>query len=134
MNYADVSSLIKKHEGLRLKPYKCSAGRVTVGYGRNLDDVGINLTEAEMMLENDIRRTTVELTKFSWCYSLNAVRRAALVDMLYNLGMPRFMGFKKMLAALDAGDYEETAVQMLDSKWATQVGSRATELAEMVRQ
>lgn len=133
MNYADVSSLIKKHEGLRLKPYKCSAGRVTVGYGRNLDDVGINLTEAEMMLENDIRRTTVELTKFSWYYSLNAVRRAALVDMLYNLGMPRFMGFKKMLAALDAGDYEETAVQMLDSKWATQVGSRATELAEMIR-
>lgn len=133
MKYADVSSLIKKHEGLRLKPYKCSAGRVTVGYGRNLDDVGINLTEAEMMLENDIRRTTLELMTFSWYSSLDAVRRAALVDMLYNLGMPRFMGFKKMLAALDAGDYEETAVQMLDSKWATQVGSRATELAEMIR-
>lgn len=133
MKYADVTSLIKKHEGLRLKPYKCSAGRVTVGYGRNLDDVGINLTEAEMMLENDIRRTTLELMTFSWYSSLDAVRRAALVDMLYNLGMPRFMGFKKMLAALDTGDYEETAVQMLDSKWATQVGSRATELAEMIR-
>lgn len=134
MNYVDVSSLIKKHEGLRLKPYRCSTGKLTVGYGRNLDDAGINLAEAEMMLENDIRRTTLELMTFSWYSSLDAVRRAALVDMLYNLGLPSFMGFEKMLAALDVGDYVGAAVQMLDSKWATQVGSRATELADMVRQ
>lgn len=134
MNYVNVSSLIKKHEGLRLKPYRCSTGKLTVGYGRNLDDAGINLAEAEMMLENDIRRTTLELMTFSWYSSLDAVRRAALVDMLYNLGLPSFMGFEKMLAALDVGDYVGAAVQMLDSKWATQVGSRATELADMVRQ
>ena len=42
------------HEGLRLKPYKCTSGALTIGYGRNLDARGITEAEAEMMLSHDI--------------------------------------------------------------------------------
>jgi len=55
-----------------------------------------------------------------------------LLNMMFNMGMTRLAGFKKMLAALDAGDYAEMAVQMMDSKWATQVGPRSTRLRDRV--
>lgn len=125
--------MIKRHEGFRRFPYRCTAGKLTIGYGRNLEDVGISEDEAEMLLLNDVERCWEQLSQFDWFHDLNEARQWALVDMLYNLGFSRFMGFKKMLAALERRDYESAAAEMLDSKWARQVGNRAIELAEIMR-
>lgn len=124
--------LIKKHEGLRLKPYKCSAGKLTIGYGRNLDDNGISASEAEALLFNDMQRCYAECVKFSFWNKLNEARQSVLLDMCYNLGINRMKKFKKMLSALEIGAYHRAAKEMLDSTWAKQVKGRATELSQIM--
>lgn len=128
-----AAELIKKHEGLRLKPYKCTAGKTSIGFGRNLEDNGISQYEAEQMLFNDIQRCYTELVKLSCWNKLNEARKAVLLDMCYNIGITRLKTFKKMLAALEVGAYNRAAKEMLDSKWAFQVKTRATELAEIMK-
>ncbi len=126
--------LLITHEGLRLKPYRDTVGKLTIGVGRNLDDVGITEEEALYLLKNDIRRTINFLSAvLPFWYRLSETRKIALIDMCFNLGGRRFMGFRKMRRALEEGDYERAAEEMLDSKWAGQVGRRAEELAEMMR-
>ena len=128
-----VAQLIKKHEGLRLKPYRCPAGKLTIGYGRNLDDSGISPSEAEALLYNDIQTCYAACVKFGFWNRLNAARQAVLLDMCFNLGISRLKQFKKMLAALTRGNYENAAKEMLDSAWARQVKTRAQELAEIMK-
>jgi len=123
---------LKRHEGLRLKPYLCSEGKITIGFGRNLEDMGISEKEAEMLLMSDIERCYGELDVFSWFHDLDQVRQEAMVNMLFNLGLPTFLEFKRTLKFMAEGAYSQAAVEMLDSKWANQVGDRAKELAYMV--
>ena len=125
-------NLLKKHEGLRLKPYKCTAGKLSIGYGRNLEDVGISEVEAMVMLRHDIEQCYQELDIFSWFTDLDQVRQEAMVNMLYNLGLPTFLEFKKTLKYMAEGAYSQAAEEMLRSKWADQVGDRAKEIAYMV--
>ena len=133
MNISPVSELIKKHEGLRLKPYKCTAGKLTIGYGRNIEDNGITESEAEMLLNNDIQNCYSECSKLTCWNKLNEARQAVLVDMCFNLGISRLKGFKKMLAALEVGAYYRASAEMLDSKWAKDVKTRATKLAAIIK-
>ena len=125
---------LKRHEGLRLKPYRCTADKLTIGYGRNLDEVGISLEEAEMLLLDDVKHI-VQLApiSFPWYDGLSDNRKAVLCNMMFNLGISRLMKFKKMLLALEEGNFDEASFQMLDSRWARQVGKRATELAHLMR-
>lgn len=125
-------AMLQRHEGLRLKPYKCTAGKVSIGYGRNLDDMGISEVEAMVLLRHDIERCYDELNVFSWFADLDQVRQEALVDMLFNLGLPTFLEFKKTLKFVAEGKYSQAAEEMLRSKWADQVGDRAKELAYMM--
>ena len=125
-------AMLQRHEGLRLKPYKCTAGKVSIGYGRNLDDMGISEVEAMILLRHDIERCYDELNVFSWFADLDQVRQEALVDMLFNLGLPTFLEFKKTLKYVAEGKYSQAAEEMLRSKWADQVGDRAKELAYMM--
>lgn len=129
--YYPMIEMIKQHEGLRLKPYKCTAGKVTIGYGRNLEDVGIREREADLLLENDIKDSMSYVNSYN--FHANGFRKAALVDMMYNLGPTRFAGFKKMIAAINECDFDRAADEMLDSKWSKQVGARAVRLAEIMR-
>ena len=123
------------HEDLRLKPYRCSAGKLSIGVGRNLDDNGITRAEAMMMLRNDLTRTRFGLEKvIPGFLGLSRRRRMALIDMCFNLGLPRFLQFKQMLAAVVAGDFNLAAEEMLSSVWAKQVGQRARTLATMMRE
>lgn len=126
-------SLTKPSEGLRLKPYRCTAGKLTIGYGRNLEDVGISEQEAEYLLDQDMQRVQQEALAFPFFEALNDYRKAVILDMLFNLGLSRFKRFKQTLLALERHDYQEAANQMLDSKWAIQVGIRADRLAEIMR-
>lgn len=125
---------IKRHEGLRLKPYRCTSGKLTIGYGRNLEDNGISVAEADSLLNEDIKRCEAECQKaLPWFTRLNSTRQGVIVELDFNLGLTRLLGFKKMLAACEQGNYEQAAREMLDSLWARQVGQRAVTLAELMK-
>ena len=121
------------HEGLKLKPYRCTAGKLTIGVGRNLDDKGITCDEAMMLLRNDIEEITGQLERHSWYVALGPVRRKVLIDMAFNLGMGGLLGFQKMIEALERGDYERAADEMVNSRWYGQVGERGRRLEAMMR-
>ena len=129
-----VDDLVRD-EGLELKPYTDTVGKLTIGIGRNLTDRGISEEEARYLLRNDIKIVQYELrqAKGPWLYDLPDDVRRALLNMAFNMGVPRLMNFKKMWAALEVGDYEEAAAQALDSVWANQVGARAIRIAELIR-
>ncbi|MFA5628138.1 MAG: glycoside hydrolase family protein [Thiohalomonadaceae bacterium] len=133
MNYTLTEQLIR-HEGLRLKPYRCPAGKLTIGIGRNLEDRGITEEEARYLLQNDINSVILALQKAipEIFRNISYNRQSVLVNMGFNLGVQGLLGFKKMLAALANCNFELAAKEMLDSKWARQVGKRATELADMM--
>ena len=128
--------MLKRHEGVETHAYECSAGKITVGVGRNIDqDGGIGLTEDEIdyLLQNDIERVMLELvSEYDWFNDLDDVRRDAMIDIAFNLGQTRLRLFKRALAAMEAGKYKDAATEFLDSKWAKQVGGRALELSDMI--
>ena len=135
MNYdrEKLIDLIIYHEGLELKPYRCTAGHLTIGIGRNLDDRGITEDEARFLCQNDVDIVEQELTrKFPFIVGFGDVRTRVLLDMAFNLGVPRLSAFSNMWGALEEGDYKQAAVEMLDSRWARQVGRRATNLSQMM--
>lgn len=134
MNWERLKEDVKRHEGFRSKPYQDTVGKSTIGYGRNLDDVGINEIEAGTLLKNDLERSMADVRFiFPTFDKLNDVRQEVLVNMTFNMGRNRLSGFRKMRLALSEEDHAEAAVQMLDSKWAKQVGARARELAARMR-
>lgn len=131
-----TAKYIKANEGLRLKPYKCTANKLTIGYGRNLEDVGITVEEAEFMLETDIARVVEDLDGifgFRLFCTLSSSRQRALTDMMFNLGRTRFKKFKKMIRAIKAGDFKQAAKELLDSRYAKQVSRRAHTNADLLR-
>lgn len=129
-----LRALLIKHEGLRLKPYRDSVGKLTIGVGRNIEDVGVSQIEALIMLNNDIHRIQREaVDKFAWFQSIGSVRQDVILSMVFNMGMGRLLGFSRMLRYVAAQDYLRAADEMLASEWATQVGLRAQELAQMMR-
>ena len=128
-----LTEMLVDHEGMRRKPYRCTAGKLTIGVGRNLDDRGISPDEAMYMLANDIKDARRELSAaFLWFDKLDEVRQAVLIDMCVNLGLSRLQGFRNTLALIGVGKYEAAAQEMLNSKWAEQVGRRAQRLSRMM--
>ena len=133
-----LKKLTKEFEGCRLKPYKCPAGKLTIGYGRNLDDVGISQAEADMMFERDFAKAEADVRDICKEFGINVddlieQRFYVLTDMCFNLGKGGLKKFKGMLTALKNGLYDDAANAMLDSLWAKQVGNRATKLAVLMR-
>ncbi len=125
---------IKKHEGKELFLYRDTVGKWTIGHGRNLTDNGITDAEALMMLQHDVGVAETELDRaLPWATSLDWVRYNVLVEMSFNLGISRLLRFRKTLAYLRAGQYGSTATEMLDSRWARQVGNRAVTLSKQMR-
>ena len=129
-----IKEQLVRHEGLRLKPYRCTAGKLTIGYGRNLDDCGISQKEAYILLENDIQDCDQSLIdEIPEIYNaLDEVRKSVLLNMCFNLGISGLLEFNNTLTFIAAGDWERAANGMLASKWAKQVGKRAIELSEMM--
>ena len=133
MGYDDAIEMIKRHEGFRDEVYLDSEGIPTGGWGHAFIegseipfDVSLKLFSHDFKnVLNDYKRLNLNLE--------DSIREAVILDMLFNLGLPRFLGFKKMLSALRGGDYEKAAEEMLDSKWARQVKSRAKELARLMK-
>jgi lysozyme len=149
MREAIAEDLIRD-EGLVLHRYICPTGYPTIGVGRNLDSPGISEAEAEvigtqnpekiteqqaqLLLKNDISRVEDELLLgFPWSRSLNKARYMAIVNMVFQLGITRFRRFRKTIAHLEAGRWEEAADEMLDSLWARQTPARAGRQSERIR-
>jgi lysozyme len=126
--------LIIRHEGRRTHPYRCSAGRVTIGVGRNLTDRGLSPDEIDLLLANDIAvARKICCVQFGAAFArATPLRQMALMSMAFNLGAPRLGGFGRMRAAILAQDWPQAAREAADSRWAAQVGSRADEIAKML--
>ena len=120
------------HEGLRLKAYRDSVGILTIGIGRNLEDRGITEAEARYLLDNDINACINDLLTFAWFPDLDPVRQRVFVDLCFNLGVKRLREFTKMLDAAARQDWPLAARELLDSRYAEQVGQRAQTLAAML--
>jgi len=142
-----LTALLFVHEGYRARPYRCTAGKRTIGIGRNLDDKGISTDElvqifeqdglsmkaALILLHNDVEEVMFYLRKnLPYYYQLSSVRQAVLIDMGINLGVKGLMKFVHFLDSVEQGSYEQAAKQMLQSKWARQVGQRAIRLSRMM--
>ena len=133
MNRDLIIQELKRDEGVELKIYQDTEGIWTVGIGRNLQDVGVSMEEAEYMLSNDIDVAVSELQRtFDWFEGLSDARQRVCVNMCFNLGLSRLLGFKKFLAAMEIGDWETAGTEMLDSKWSTQVGDRSIRLRDLL--
>jgi len=129
----NLKKMLIRHEGKRLKPYVDTVGKITIGVGRNLEDVGISDVEADVLLVNDIiSAKTDAASNFDWYQDLDDVRQDVITMMIFNLGINRFKGFTKMLRAVEDARYELAALEMMDSLWARQVGNRAVELSNMM--
>ena len=125
---------LKIHEGMKLKPYKCTAGKLTIGIGRNLEDVGISEDEANMLLRHDIHEATSQLlNSFPWMAEFNDARISAMINFTFNVGIGTVKKFKNTLSCMQSGEWDKAADEMMDSRWARQVGNRAIEVTEQIR-
>jgi len=119
---------IKRHEGFSSAPYRC-----TSGYGHFMGQgCKISKRVAKLILEEDIHQAQFEVISLGIDF-LTKNRREVLVEMVFNLGLTKLLGFKKMFLAMDLRDYNTVADEMLDSLWARQVKNRAVELADIMR-
>lgn len=115
-----------RDEGIRLKPYKCPAGKLTIGVGRNIEDIGITTPEAMMLLDNDIERVFQELDKsLPWWRSRPDHVQRGMANAAFQLGLSKLLEFRRMLAALQAGDYLGAQREGRDSAWYKQTPARA---------
>ena len=131
----NILELRRKEEDLRLKPYRCTAGKLTIGIGRNLDDKGITKEEAEYLCRNDIANAeAVAIKTFGgrdWS-SWEEPRRAAILSMIFQLGEGGFKSFKATIQCLTEHRWADAAANMLKSKWAAQTPARVNRAAAMV--
>lgn len=128
----DNQSLIKKHEGLRLKMYKDSRGIETIGYGFNLRANSISPDLAQQLLDLELNPLVEYFEQQDWYQALSPARQAVVLDMSYNMGLETFLSFHQFLAFLKAGDWENAAKDILGTLWAKEVGNRATEDSQII--
>jgi len=136
MDFDKLKKELIRDEGLKLKPYRCTAGKLTIGIGRNLDDKGISEAEALVLLENDISECVEDCKAIfgtEW-YKFSDARKRVFVNMRFNLGGGTFMTFKSMINHAKRHEYEMVAYHMIHSRWRNQVGERAQRLIRMMRE
>ena len=137
ISLTEILNSLKIEEGFRGRAYRCSAGHLTIGYGRNIDESGLGVTEQEAsyLLKNDVVRTVEELQRrYIWFDSIPKKQREVLVELCFQLGLSRLSQFKKMLQNFEEGNYYAAADELLDSKFAReQVPARADRLANKLR-
>ena len=145
----EICQRLARHEGIRLSPYRCSKGKLTIGIGRNLEANplskeelkivgdwrhGITKQAAFYLLRNDICHTEKELRRrIAFWEQLDDERQYALLDMAFNLGAEGLCKFKKMLGFLWMGDYKQAAAECLNSQYAKDTGRRSRCIAATIR-
>ena len=134
LHMTDLEREVASDEGFMPIPYRCTSGKLSIGYGTNIQD-GITQDEALLLMRHRLGKVVSALeSRLPFWAKLTDDRRRVLANMGYQLGIAGLMGFKRMLAALERGDYEAAAREMLDSKWARQDSpGRARRLAERMQ-
>ena len=134
MNYTKLREVLTDHEGLKYKPYKCTAGKLTIGIGHNLDDRGVSPAVVDLMYEEDVTEVVADLKViFTNFDDLPYDIQIVLADMRFQLGAGRFRKFKKMITAVKQSNWSEMIIQMKDSSWYKQTTNRANDLISMVQ-
>ncbi len=142
-----LKHIVMADEGVKLFPYvdccgkewrkcQCKAkGKLTIGSGRNLDDVGISEKEVLLLLQSDLKSAVnqCERSFSSWFNDLTFTRKLVIISMVFNMGIEGVKGFQKMIKSIESGDYESASSHMLNSHWAAQVGKRAVRLAATMK-
>ena len=133
---SDLIKQIKEHEGLVLKPYKCPVGKLTIGYGHNLEDNGLTKTACEYILMEDIEEAKKNLyavfTK-DFFDTLKDNQKIALIDMMFNLGLSRFLTFKKFILAVKNKDFIKASAEIINSRAYQQNKHRYKKLSEQIK-
>lgn len=127
--WTQLEAELVRDEGDREFPYQDAKGQWTIGIGHDLSANGISPAVRDLLFKEDVDRALNDALTFSWFIGLNDVRQRVVLNMLFNLGRTKFMGFVHMLAAIERQDYLEASRQMLMSDWAGEVHDRATRLA-----
>jgi len=141
-----VEHLLIEDEGMRQFPYvdccakewkKCVCkvkGKLTIGIGRNLDDIGLSESESIQLQRNDVNKMTSEVERsFYWFSKLNTPRRVVIISMAFNVGISGLKEFKKMIDCIESGDFGSAAKEMIGSQWSSQVKGRAIRLASIMK-
>jgi lysozyme len=126
MREQEVIDMLVRHEGIRTYPYHCSQNRLTIGIGRNIQENGISEDEAYFLLKNDIERVKKELDKSlqMWrCFPKKA--QLVCIDMCFQMGITKFLGFRKTIALMQMDMFLEASEELLNSRYATQTPQRA---------
>ena len=140
---------LKKHEGFMPRVYKCPAGKDSIAFGYNLEANPLNLSRqeissfyssgisevrAEQLLKLCCNKIESQLqTKLDWYDDLDSNTQYVLINMAYNLGVAGLLEFKKTLGLIKQGKYGEASIEMLNSRWAKQVKTRATDLSRILK-
>ena len=130
----DLRQQLLRDEGTRLNIYRDTEGKATIGCGRNLDAKGINEDEMLLMLENDIKDAEHQLsTRIPWTDLLDQVRRDALINLCFNMGIGNLLQFRKFLGHLQLGQFIEAAQELIDSDYGrSETKFRAARLAKQI--
>jgi lysozyme len=132
IDWESLAAELKRDEGFKPRVYSCSAGKQTVGYGHNLEDCDMTEFVAGILLKHDYTSVHSQLSEWQWYCELDDYRKRIIINMGFNLGVNGLLKFKKMITSIIDRDYEEAAIQMVDSKWYRQVGNRAVRLSQMM--
>ena len=127
-----LTDMLIAEEGLELKPYRCTANKLTIGVGRNLEDTGITRDEALYLLNNDIKRVEAALMSSGTFNALDDVRKMAIINMAFQLGVRGCFNFKRMWAALADKNWPLARAEALNSRWAIQTPNRARRIAAIL--
>lgn len=134
MNRARLAKQLEVDEGKRPRIYLDTVGKWTGGVGRNISDRPFSEDEIQLMLANDIALATKDARQLVQGFdNLDDVRQEVLVNMAFNMGYAKLGGFKRFLAAVNGSEFAEASLEMLDSRWANQVGARALRLSKAMR-
>lgn len=134
MNIHKLAAQLEVDEGKRTRVYADTVNKLTVGVGRNISDRAFSEDEIALMLKNDIAIVEKDLDRhLPWWREMSEARQNVLANMAFNLGIIRLKGFENTLTLMRAGRYDAAAAEMLDSKWAKQVGARAVRLSLLMR-
>ena len=125
----DIFEQLRRDEGTRQFPYLDALGKVTIGVGHNLDDKGLTPNQIDQILKDDVAEIDLALQSIPWFSGLDDVRKGVLRNMAFNLGVHGLLGFHDTLGHMERGEWDKAAAAMLQSRWAGQVGARATRLA-----
>lgn len=124
---------LTRTEGRRNRPYVDMVGKITIGIGHNLTDLGLKDETIDEIFVEDLQRAVEQAMTLPFYSNLNPIRQTVIIDMVFNMGIEKLLEFKKTLGYLSRGDYLGAADEMLLSTWARQVGNRAVELANILR-